>query len=247
MNPFRILIVPSLAMVAGGAFAQTAVSSTFHLGVFADANQNHGSYHQDYLMQSQGSTLNSYSGNLMVSDEDLANPGHSLRVTSAASASWTNSGQGIVAWRNMGWVHNTIASSGAKLNGFVINGPVWSYTFIATSNNVFSMDYDLRGHGDTFGLWGARIEWSGPGGNLDLINPYDPTTSGTFARNIVAGNTYTVGVFNMGNTFTSPILNTSSGYMDADFNWRVGAVPEPSSMLALSGLALITIRRRSRK
>lgn len=244
LDRMRLFLIAVSPLVVASVHAQTAISSTFHLGVWADANQHYGGYQQDYIMQSQGSTLNSYSGTVTVIDNDAANPGRWLRVHSSASASWTDSAHGSVAWRNMGWEHNTIDSSGAKLNGFVINGPVWSYTFSATSDALFSLDYDLRGHGDTFGLWGARIEWSGPGGNLDLINPYDPTTQGTFSRSVVAGNTYTVGLFNMGNTFTSPILNTSSGYLDADFDWRIGPVPEPSSVLALGGFVAMILRRR---
>jgi len=247
MDRKRFFLVALSPFVVASAQAQSVISSTFQLGAYADANQHSGAYQQDYIMQSQGATLNSYSGTVSVIDYDPVNSGKWLRVHSSASASWIDASHGSVAWRNMGWEHNTIESSGAKLNGYVINGPVWSYTFVATSNGTLTMDYDLRGHGDTFGLWGARIEWTGPGGNLDLINAYDPTTSGTFSRNIIAGNSYTVGVFNMGNYFSSPLLNTTSGYMDADFNWRIGPVPEPSSMLVLSGLALSMLRRRSRK
>lgn len=240
----RLFLIAVSPLVVASANAQTALSSTFHLGAYADANQHNGGYQQDYITQSQGATLNSYSGTVGVIDYDAVHSGMWLRVHSSASASWADSAHGSVAWRNMGWEHNTIDSSGAKLNGYVINGPVWSYTFTATSDATFLMDYNIRGHGDTFGLWGARIEWSGPGGNLDLINPYDPTTQGTFMRSVVNGNTYTVGLFNMGNTFTSPLLNTTSGYMDADYNWQIGPVPEPSSMLALGGLVAMTLRRR---
>jgi hypothetical protein len=228
----RASLVVLATFIAGAAHAQTAVSSTFHLGAYADANQHNGGFQQDSIVQSQGATLNSYSGTVGVIDYDAVHSGMWLRVHSSASASWTDSAHGSVAWRNMGWEHNTIDSSGAKLNG------------AATSDATFLLDYNLRGYGDTFGLWGARIEWSGPGGDLDLINPYDPTTQGTFSRSVTAGTTYTVGLFNMGNTFTSPLLNTTAGYMDADFDWSIGAVPEPSSMLALGGLVALTLRRR---
>ncbi len=224
--------------------AQVAVSSTFHLGVFADANQNDFTSHTDFFMDQQGSTLNPYSHSLSVTDQDFANNG-SLTVSSSASASWLNAGQGSVHWRGMGWAHNTKTSSGAKLNGFVINGPVWSYTFQATTTDVFTMNYDVRGVGNVFGLLGAVIEWSGPGGNLDLTDPYTPAATGVFSRNITAGNTYTVGLFNMGNVFTSPIPRHDSGSMDADFNWQVGAVPEPATMAALGfGFAFALKRRR---
>lgn len=232
-------------LLIASVHAQTVVSSTFQLGAYADANQHSGGYLQDFIIQSQGATLNDYSGTVSVIDYDAVHPGMWLRVHSSASASWTDSAHGAVSWRNMGWEHNTIDSSGAKLNGYVINGPVWSYTFVATSDATFLMNYDIRGHGDTFGLWGARIEWSGPGGNLDLVNPYNPTAQGTFMRSVVAGNTYTVGLFNMGNYFSSPLLNTTAGYMDADYTWEIGAVPEPATIW-VAGAGLLALLRRRR-
>lgn len=226
------------------AHAQTAISSTFSLGALADANQNDSGSHQQTYFQSQGSTLNPYSGSVTAVDNDLLNPGRTLRVTSSASAHWLHAGQGSVAWRGMGWQHNTIASSGSKLNGFVTNQPVWSYTFTAATNGSFTMNYDVRGTGDTFGLLGAIIQWSGPGGNLDLTNSYNPAANGIFNRNLTAGTTYTVGLYNMGNVFTSPLPNTTTGSMDADFNWSVGAVPEPSTLAALGTLMVLGFRRR---
>lgn len=235
------------ACLTGVADAQTAIGSTFTIGAWADANQNDGMYHQAYFTDSQGGTLNAYSHSVAANDTDLGNPAYHLTVTSSASAAWTSAGAGTVAWRDMGWVHATRTSSGSKLNGFVVlNAPVWSYTFQATSNGYFAMDYDVRGTGNVFGLLGAKIQWSGVGGEQDLTNPYNPTANGTFVRSITAGTTYTVGLFNMGNVFTAPILRSDSGKMDADFNWRVTSVPEPASALGLLiGLPLIRRRRRS--
>lgn len=238
-----LLSIASSAFLAVLAPAQTAVSSTFQLGVWADANQNDGVFHQATYATSQGATLNPFSNSLSITDFDNINGG-SLTVNSAASASWTNAGQGAVAWRGMGWNHNTFTSSGSKLNGFVIPGPVWSYTFTATANNFFVMNYDVRGTGNVFGLLGVVIQWSGPGGNLDLTNPYNPAANGVFTRSLTAGNTYTVGLYNGGNIFTAPLRRTDFGYMDADFSWHVSAVPEPSSLVALSLAATVMLRRR---
>lgn len=244
MDRKRLFLVALSPFVLVSAQAQNVISSTFQIGAYADANQQNGGYQQDYIIRSQGATLNPYSGTVAVVDNDAVNPGKWLRVHSSASASWTDAAHGTVAWRNMGWEHNTIASSGAKLNGFVINGPVWSYTFQAVADSIFTMNYDVRATGDTFGLWGVRIEWNGPEGPLDLHNANTPVANGVFTRPMVAGTTYTVGVFNMGNIFTSPLLNTTAGSMDADFNWSIGPVPEPASVLALGGLLALTLRRR---
>ncbi len=243
----RLPFVLMTALAATLGHSQTAISSTFHLGVYADANQTNGGFHQDFLTLSQNGTLNPYSGSLAVTDEDMVHTGKSLTVRSSASASWTDVAHGSVQWRRMGWDHNTGAQSASKLNGFVVNGPVWSYTFLATSDDTFSLNYDVRGSGMQFGLLGVTIEWSGPGGGLDLANPYTPVAHGLFSRTVTAGETYTVGLFNMGNIFTSLDPRVGSGYMDADFNWNVGPVPEPSSLLALGGLIVVAIRRRKVK
>lgn len=236
------LAVAAICLAATPARAQIAIGSTFHLGVYADANQNDGSVHTDVFVDQQTGTLNPYSHSLSVTDFDAANGG-SLTVASSASASWASAGQGSVVWRGMGWTHHTFASSGSKLNGFVLPGPVWSYTFQATQNGTFTMNYDVRGSGNLFGLLGAVIQWSGPEGDLDLTNSYDPTASGVFQRPVLAGTQYTVGVFNMGNVFTAPIPRNDFGALDADFNWTLAPVPEPSTF-AVAAFALAAMRRR---
>jgi hypothetical protein len=227
------------------AYTQVAVSSKLQLGVYADANQYDQVSHSNTFVDQHFGTLNPFSHSISVVDLDNANGG-SLTVSSAASANWVSAGEGSVAWRGMGWSHNTFTSSGSKLNDFVIPGPVWSYTFQATTDGAFSMHYDVRGFGNVFGLLGAVVQWSGPGGNLDLTNPYTPAANGTFVRALTAGSTYTVGLSNMGNVFTAPLRRNDFGYMDADFNWNISAVPEPSSMaiLAISVAALLRRWRR---
>lgn len=246
MNRFRVpLALVAAFFVCSVAQAQTALSSTFQLGVFADANQNDFVSHSNTFADARGASLAPYAHSLTVTDTDAAFGG-SLTVSSSASVTWTNAGQGVVSWRGMGWAHNTFTSSGSKLNGFVIPGPVWSYTFQATQAGFFTMNYDVRGTGNVFGLLGAVIQWSGPGGNLDLTNPYTPVANGVFTRTLTSGATYTVGLYNGGNVFTSPIPRHDSGSMDADFNWQVGAVPEPSSTAAL-GFAFVWLARRRRR
>ena len=245
MRYLKGAVVTTLIITGAFSMGQTPVSSTFMVGAQADANQNDGDFHEQILSFSQWGTLNPYSASVSVHDEDLINGGKNLTVTSSASAAWVSAGAGTVTWRNMGWSHDTATSSGAKLNSFT--NPVWSYTFTATSNSVFSLDYNVRGTGNTFGLLGAVIGWSGSGGGLNLINAYDPTAVGTFSRNVVSGTSYTISLSNWGNKFTSPIPATDSGYMDADFAWRVAApVPEPATFLVL-GCAVVMLMAAKRR
>lgn len=228
---------------AAPAHAQNALGSTFNIGVFADADQNDGRSQTATFSDSQGATLNPFSHSLSVTDTN--NAGGTLNVTSSASASWLNAGEGTVLWRGMGWTHHTNAQTGSRLNGFVGPSPVWSYTFQATTNGTFTLNYDVRATGDPFGLLGVGIEWSGTGGGLDLTNAYTPVAHGTFSRALAAGNTYTIGLSNSGNIFTSQYQRDSSGLMDADFHWTT-AVPEPSTVgaFAVAGLAFVARRRR---
>ena len=247
MKTHQLLGLLAICTLATQGQAQTAVGSTLSVGAYADANQQIGGSVQDFINLSQGNTLNTLTGSRSVTDQDTVNTGHWLRVQSSATAQWSDAGHGSVAWRGMGWQHNTISNAGAKLNGFVSNQPVWTYTFISTANTTFTMNYDVRATGDPFGLLGAVIQWSGVGGNLDLTNAYTPVASGAFVRQVQSGQMYTVGLYNMGNVFSSPYANTRTAMMDADFNWHVGTVPEPTSILALaSGLGVIVIRRRRR-
>lgn len=233
-------------LVANILQGQTPVSSTFMVGAHADANQNDGDFHEQILTFSQGATLNPYSATAHAHDNDLVNAGKSVDVTSTASASWLSSGEGTVTWRNMGWTHNTAAQTAVKLNSFSL--PVWSYTFIATTSGTFTLDYNVRGTGNKFGLLGAVIDWSGTGGGLNLINAYDPAAAGTFTRAVNAGSSYTVSLSNWGNKFTSIDPVTDSGMMDADFSWRLTSpVPEPASVAALLLGAAGLVRNRSRK
>lgn len=244
MNPR----IPTLALIIcafGKLAAQTAVSSTFRISTYADANQHVGGYQASTYFDQQGGTLNSFAGSLSVQDFDSVNSGKSVLVTAQASAHWVDAGHGNVAWRNMGWTFNTATSAGAKVNGLHIDAPVWSYTFQATENGQFQLDYNVWATGDPFGLWGLRIDWSGPSGGLDLSDANDPTRNGTFTRTLTAGNTYTVGLYNMANVFVAPMLITRTGHLNADFNWRVVPVPEPSAMFALGLGAMLLLRRKS--
>lgn len=243
----RLQLVGLATLCASTSFAQTPISSTFQLGVYADANQTNGGYQQDYLIQSQSGTLNPFGGSISVTDHDALHSGRSLTVRSAGSASWTDASHGLVQWRRMGWDHNTNAQSASKLNSFVVSGPVWSYTFVAAVDSTFTLNYDVRGSGMTFGLLGAMIEWSGTGGGLDLTDPHNPAAVGQFSRAVTGGQTYTIGLSNMGNIFTSLDPRVGSGTLDADFNWSIGPVPEPSSLVALGGLLMMSLRRKQRK
>lgn len=196
----------------------------------------------------------------VVADAAITNPttGASLTVSGSASATWTNGGNnGTISFDNYGWT--TTGASSADTEEYAslkTGGPDWTYTFLADASGNFTMDFNVVGSGNLFGLWGWNILWSGPGGGLlltipDALNP--DVTNGIFVRSILAGQTYTVGLQN-GSTIKSSGKTFADGSMDGVFTFIIdppvpGPVPEPGSiaLLVASLASLGVLRRRVRK
>lgn len=225
------------------ASAQTPVSSSFNLGVIADANQGEAGSAQDAYASSQGATLDPYAAS--VSATNTATNGAFVTTHSSATATWASAGQGRIELRDFGWT----VSAGATNFMAVLENPtnrVWRYTFGATAPGTFRLDYDVRGYGNTFGLGGISIAWSGPEGGISAYDASDPTASGSMVRNLAAGEEYTVWLYAGGGLYgdSGP---TIQGRYDADLDWKVtNAVPEPSS-LAVVGLGALGALRRLRR
>jgi hypothetical protein len=238
-------LFPFLALSAVAlAHGQTAISSTFNLSAFADADTSDGIDATDSFSDSQGATLNPYSHTVTATDT-LASGSGIVTATSTASASWTDAGHGQVHISDTGWDLNSNPEMFVALDtANAPNLPVWSYTFAATSNGTFSMDYNVFATGQKFGLGGITIRWSGPGGDLSLFNPIDPTASGTFTRALTSGTNYTVSIEVQSNVLVAQEFNDSAR-LGADLDWKVQSVPEPASLSILT-LALFPCLRRRR-
>ena len=241
----NLLYVGLTAGLLGGVtvngLAQTAVSSTFDLSARVDANDTDAlPAVQDLFSDSQGATLNAFSGSVKALD---TNSGGQVEARSSASANWANAGAGNVTIRDTGWNFTTTQPASAEMDN---QQPLWTYTFISTFDGTFSMDYNVTASGTgLFGLQGASIGWSGPGGGLNLLNVSDPTASGTFMQPVMNGVQYTVSLSPNSNIFWFGGV-TSDGAWQGSYDWKItpAVTPEPASMLALGAGALALLRKR---
>lgn len=167
----------------------------------------------------------------------------------SGTATWAADGlSGTVSFTNVGWDVANGRSSSVDLRW---GGDDWTYTFVADSDGVFSIDYQVVGLGSNlFGLWGWYIAWSGLGGDiLSVLDPFDPNRSATASRDLTAGETYTVSLRNNANLAGEAGL-FSAARMNGLFNWRITAAPnavsEPGSLALLLAATLVALAMRGR-
>ena len=119
----------------------------------------------------------------------------------SGGAYWVTADEGWIGFKGLGW---QLDAAGVPVSADLNQGdPNWRYAFVADADDVaFSMDFQVNGNGDLFGLqgWEIRIE-GGPeglrtGAGYDV---FDPTRFGTFTAGLTAGQTYTVSLVNNAN------------------------------------------------
>ncbi|MGZ6015599.1 MAG: PEPxxWA-CTERM sorting domain-containing protein, partial [Phenylobacterium sp.] len=194
----------------------------------------------------------------------------------AASAPWASATSGSVQYPGYGWDFNVPSSpiSGSNLTdargGANLGASDWSYTFTATQDGQFTIDYSVTPNGNPFGLWGWQINCNCSNAGGPSLDAYDPTATGTFVGDIYAGGTYTVTLDGNPNVEFPFQAGNYSGSMDGLFSWSttgdvapiagqlnvvanssIGpaapAVPEPAAwalMIGGFGLAGVALRRR---
>ncbi len=223
--------------------AATAVSTVLEVSSYMDINtSDNNSGPNNWSNWSQLGTINPMAVNSAVSDTSGNNNGF---ASSSATASWNDANSGLVTFDNVGWTLNTTAPYLVKLNQAFTGNKIWEYTFIANGNGLFQMAYNVAGAGDLFGLQGAIIDWTGPGGGITPGTAVDPTANGLFSRAITVGQQYTVSVSNYANIFGDS-GTVREGYHSGTFEWRIteSAVPGPAAALPFVGGLLMALKRR---
>lgn len=165
----------------------------------------------------------------------------------AVNATWNAADVGQVQFFGFGWfLHGTVGDEGqaAALNG---GGPNWTYDFVLTAPSQLSVNYNVTGTNNTFGLQGWFLADNG-NTILDLLDVFDPTASGTFNYALGAG-AHSLTLSNNANISTEGYLVDYRGDMEGLFDWSITAVPEPGTWaLLLTGFGTIgyAMRRRTR-
>jgi hypothetical protein len=172
-------------------------------------------------------------------------------VSGQATATWNSPDSGSVSFRDYGW-HVLLSQENALVRiNHKLETDDWSYTFRATQDGLFTMNWDIRlASGNGFGLSGWTISWSGDGTGYTNPNPINPTESGVFEGIVHANTTYTIALQGAnGDTVFAGLgeRRDYSGYMDGNFSWSIASVPEPSTwammIVGFLGLGLLAYRR----
>lgn len=241
-NYVAVSVSALMVAFASNVQAATAISSSVTASGYLNVDIPNSPGVSDTDSQSQLGTVNSLSAQINLADQQGDNHGS---AASMVGASWASANSGSAFFTRVGWSMNSGAESVVRLNGAYDGSKVWEYTFEATGNGSFDLNYDVYGIGDKFGLWGATIDWSGPGGGLDVSNALDPVANGIFSRAIQAGQTYTVSISNNANIYGEAGLY-NDGYAYGKFDWQIteSAVPGPAAALPFIGGFLMALKRR---
>jgi hypothetical protein len=167
-------------------------------------------------------------------------------------------GVSIEAYGNASWAAD--GNSGSVRAGRVLNiadegdltwgdsyVPLWIYIFRADFDGQLKVQYDIVGSGDMLGFNGWHINWSGEGGGAELMDFLDPSASGTFTRNIVAGQVYSLGLDDSAGLTAAGGLHVAvTGAFDFVMTPTASDVPEPGN-LALFGIAFAGLLGAARR
>lgn len=169
-----------------------------------------------------------------------------VHASGFGTATWAPDGSSGTVHFQQGWKF----PNGGGYASFANSGtPVWDYRFTASRAGTLQLDYDVTATGNPLGLQGWSIGWSGTGGGQDMYNAWNPTSSGSFVRDLVAGQSYDL--FLQTNANLNAGTAFGPGSVEGTFSFSitpgsVSPVPEPAApaMFAAGAAAVAFAARR---
>jgi hypothetical protein len=242
------LLTASSAAFAGTTIvsAELKTATTVYLGPAVASNSDAqpvdvvAAIASGHTLQSQASAE--------LSDAD----GRNANAFAVSQATWASANAGTISF-SWGW---TASSRGAETT-FDTGGAInWSYTFVAAADGVFRADWSLftPGTNNTTGLnrLNTSDNWTTPGGFGLGGAGDDPSGSGVSLVPLLAGETYTMSVSNVGYVGDPQGFDFRVANGEARIAWVIDytpQIPEPGTWaLLLAGLAGVgaVVRRRGR-
>lgn len=250
-----LLIMAAFAVAAGTARAELATPQSGSVTVAATAfNDGPATTNVDSDTWTGAPTSLS-----AVTSLTLTSVHGTVQVGGSAAADWASADAGQVRFSDFGWTRS--GSGGWALTSLCGTGcgmdpPAWSYSFVATANGGFHMNYDILARSDDqYGLLGWQFFVNGQGDNYGAFFDSDAApldgqhVTGTLGAPLVAGRAYTIIL--APNAYSLSQLFDRSAYMSGVFDWTITTegVPEPSTWaLLLTGFfgAGAVVRRARR-
>jgi hypothetical protein len=238
---FRLVLLFGLAIQSSQLLATTPLSASMNVTSSAALGSQ---FDTDDDADSWGVVLSPLS---VSASSEVLTAGNQPGVKSGgtAAANWVDANHGNVSFSDVGWTFYTAGPNGASVGSS--NSRNWRYQFVAEGDGYFRVRFDIVSQGsDTFGLNGFTVGLIGGPESFqgdNYLDSLDPAGSYSLEAQLTVGSVYTA--------FLALQSNVSGGgartaYMNANFDWSISAVPEPSTvaMLTISIAYVCGISRR---
>jgi hypothetical protein len=261
MKPHRTIAVAAGALALAALSQPAAAAIALEGAIYQQATSNIGAG-PAVTVQAMNSWAAGSPEDLVALASATAVQGSNRVVTrSKMTAAWASADEGTIDVVDHGWTFTGVTGDEVDAEAYAYapaDKPDWTYTFTATADSVFELDFNLLGNGALAGLgyWYVSFgDIAGPADTTALATGFAPNSplTGHYARNLTAGQTYRVALRNDESYgLTLPLDVPVAGKETGRFNWRIvteggSAVPEPASwalMIGGFGLAGASFRRR---